>query len=203
MGYWDTDMVTEDIDITWKLEKKFWDIRYEPRATCWIYVPETLKGLWRQRFRWSQGGVEVLKKHRNIWRYWRQRRLWPVYLESVVSIIWSYCFWISVVLWAVVALLNVSIGVELSAPMPPGWTGSILALTCILQFMVSLYVDQNYERKITRYLFWVIWYPFIYWMISSLTVIFAAPKALTKKKGVRAVWKSPDRGLKKLSSKKA
>ena len=201
VGYWDTDMVTEDIDITWKLEKDFWDVRYEPRATCWIYVPETLKGLWRQRFRWSQGGVEVLKKHRNIWGHWRHRRLWPVYLESVVSVLWAYCFWGMVVLWTVVTLLDLAVGFELSPPMPPAWTGSILALTCILQFTVSLYVDQSYERKIFRYLFWVIWYPFIYWMISSLTLIFAAPRALTKKKGVRAVWKSPDRGLTNLPKK--
>jgi len=78
VGFLDTDMVTEDIDITWKLEKRFWDVRYEPRAICWILVPETLKGLWRQRLRWSQGGVEVLRKHIDIWKDWRQRRLWPV-----------------------------------------------------------------------------------------------------------------------------
>lgn len=201
VGYWDTDMVTEDIDVTWKLEKKFWDVRYEPRATCWIYVPETLKGLWRQRMRWSQGGVEVLKKHADIWRQWRQRRLWPVFLESLASVIWAYCFWGMVLLWLVNALFGLVIGVRPPPPMPPAWTGSVLALTCIVQFTVSLYVDQNYEKKIFRYLFWVIWYPFMYWMISSLTVIFATPKALLKKKGVRATWKSPDRGLQKLTRK--
>jgi biofilm PGA synthesis N-glycosyltransferase PgaC len=201
VGFWDTDMVTEDIDITWKLEKKFWDIRYEPRATCWIYVPETIRGLWRQRLRWSQGGVEVLKKHANIWRHWRQRRLWPIFLESAISVVWSYCFWGMVLLWLVTALFDIALAVQPAAPMPPAWTGSILALTCLLQFSVSLYVDQTYEQKILRYLFWVIWYPFMYWMISSLTVIFATPKALLKKKGVRATWKSPDRGLQKLSEK--
>ena len=41
------DMVTEDIDISWKLQLKFWDIRYEPRALCWILMPETIPGLWR------------------------------------------------------------------------------------------------------------------------------------------------------------
>jgi biofilm PGA synthesis N-glycosyltransferase PgaC len=198
-GYWDTDMMTEDIDITWKLEKQFWDVRYEPRATCWIYVPETLKGLWRQRMRWSQGGVEVLKKHRGIWTQWQQRRLWPVYLESLASVIWSYCFWGMVLLWFVVAVFDLSMGVRPSPPLPPQWTGSVLAMTCILQFTVSLFVDRRYEQNMFRYLFWVIWYPFMYWMISSLTVVFATPKALFKKKGERAVWKSPDRGLAKLS----
>jgi len=34
-------------------------------------------------------------------------------------------------------------------------------------------------------------------MISSLTVLVGAPKALLKKKGTRAVWQSPDRGISK------
>ncbi len=55
-GLFDSDTVTEDIDITWKLQKKFWDIRYEPGAIAWILVPETIKGLWQQRVRWAQGG---------------------------------------------------------------------------------------------------------------------------------------------------
>lgn len=196
--FWDTDMVTEDIDITWKLEKTFWDVRYEPRAVCWIRVPETIKGLWRQRLRWSQGGVEVLRKHRDIWLDWKQRRLWPVYVEYVFSIVWAYCFWILVVLWAVTAVFNVVLPIRILPPIPPRWTGSILALACIVQFGVSLYVDHRYEKKMFRYLFWVIWYPFIYWMINFLTLVVAAPKALLKKKGAPAVWSSPDRGLDKL-----
>jgi poly-beta-1,6-N-acetyl-D-glucosamine synthase len=202
-GFWDTDMVTEDIDITWKLEKQFWDVRYEPRATCWIYVPETLRGLFRQRMRWSQGGVEVLKKHSGIFSSWRQRRLWPVFLESAVSVVWAYAFWGMFFFWLLTRVTGPLMGIDPPPPLPPAWTGSILALTCILQFLVSIYVDRRYEKNMFKYLFWVIWYPFLYWMISSFTVIFAAPKALFKKKGVRAVWKSPDRGLDRLAGRAA
>jgi poly-beta-1,6-N-acetyl-D-glucosamine synthase len=197
VGFWDTDMVTEDIDITWKLEKYFWDIRYEPRSICWVLVPETLKGLWQQRLRWSQGGVEVLKKHHNIWQDWKQRRLWPVYLEYVFSIFWAYTFWTFVLLWVLSQFFTFPTALNFTPPIPPRWTGSILCLTCLTQFIVSLYIDHIYDQKMFRYLFWVIWYPFMYWIISSLTVIVATPKALFKKKGVRAVWKSPDRGLDK------
>ena len=193
-------MVTEDIDVTWKLEKHFWDVRYEPGAVCWILVPETLRGLWRQRFRWSQGGVEVLKKHFNIWWDTRQRRLWPVYLEYVMSVIWAYSFWGLVVLWGLKVIFHNSLPFAALAPVPPAWTGSILALTCLLQFFISIYLDNKYDKKALKYLFWVIWYPFMYWMISSITLLFATPKALFKKKGTRAVWRSPDRGIEKASS---
>ncbi len=52
VGYWSDDMITEDIDISWKLQLNQWAIFYEPRALCWILMPETLKGLWKQRLRW-------------------------------------------------------------------------------------------------------------------------------------------------------
>lgn len=44
VGYWSDDMITEDIDISWKLQLNQWAIFYEPRALCWILMPETLKG---------------------------------------------------------------------------------------------------------------------------------------------------------------
>jgi biofilm PGA synthesis N-glycosyltransferase PgaC len=195
VGFWDTDMLTEDIDITWKLEKQFWDVRYEPKAICWVLVPETIKGLWRQRLRWAQGGIEVLRKHKDIWHDWRQRRLWPVYIEYVFSTFWAYAFWILIIMWALQKMFNIFLPIRFIPPIPPLWTGSILALTCLLQFAVSLYIDHTYDRKLFKYLFWVIWYPFIYWIINAITITVAVPKALLKKKGTRAVWKSPDRGI--------
>ncbi len=202
VGFWDTDMITEDIDITWKLEKKFWDVRYEPRAICWILVPETLKGLWMQRIRWAQGGVEVLKKHNDIWQDWRQRRLWPVYVEYACSIIWVLSFWTLILLWAEHAIFGVALPVRLLPPIPPLWTGSILALVCLMQFALSLCIDSHYDKRILRYLFWVIWYPFVYWMINAFAVLVAVPKALLKKAGTKAVWKSPDRGIENITGRK-
>ena len=80
-GLFDSDTVTEDIDITWKLQEQFWDVRFEPRALARILVPETLGGLWRQRVRWAQGGLEVLIKHFRIWGNFKYRRFWPIYVE--------------------------------------------------------------------------------------------------------------------------
>lgn len=76
------DMITEDIDISWKLQLNQWAIFYEPRALCWILMPETLKGLWKQRLRWAQGGAEVFLK--NMTRLWRKEnfRMWPLFLNT-------------------------------------------------------------------------------------------------------------------------
>ena len=124
-GYWSTDMATEDIDITWKLERRFWDIRYEPHALCWIYVPETLRGLWRQRLRWAVGGMEVLKKNILIWKEWRQRRIWPIYIESVISVLWAYCYWLSLVLAIFSLATGIGFGLHVRLPFPPLWAGAL------------------------------------------------------------------------------
>jgi biofilm PGA synthesis N-glycosyltransferase PgaC len=193
VGFWDLDMITDDINLTWKLEKKFWDIRYEPRALCWILVPETISGIWRQRVRWAQGGVEVIRRHRDVWRSWKQRRLWPVYLEYLISVIWSYTY---VVCGIVLTILAFILPIE---PMvrvyPLGWKGTMLAGVFLLQAFIGLLIDRRYEKKVIWYHFWVVWYPFIYWIFSALAVVWATPKALLKKMGSLAVWVSPDRGL--------
>lgn len=44
IGGWNTDMVTEDIDVSWRLQLAGGQVRYEPRALCWVLMPETLRG---------------------------------------------------------------------------------------------------------------------------------------------------------------
>lgn len=51
-------MITEDIAVSWKLHLRGYRIKYEPLAMCWMLVPETLGGLWKQRVRWAQGDTK-------------------------------------------------------------------------------------------------------------------------------------------------
>jgi len=199
VGMWDSDMATDDINVTWKLEKRFWDIRYEPNAVCWILVPDSLKGLFKQRVRWAQGGTEVLLRHLDVWKSWKQRRLWPVYLEYVVSIFWSYCFIILSIFW----LINYFFHTNLPyVNFIPEYKGAFLVVICMLQFATALIIDTRYERGMFLQLFWVIWYPFVYWIFTALAAVWAVPKAFQRKKGRFAVWVSPDRGRKHPEEKK-
>ena len=194
VGYWNTDMVTEDIDISWRLQMRHWDIRYEPNALCWILMPETLRGLWKQRLRWAQGGVEVTLRYLRELLRWRKRRMWPVALEYLLSLIWAY------VVTGIVALWLVGKFVELPAPLRiptllPQWHGVVLGIVCLLQFGISTLIDRRYETRVGRNYYWMIWYPLTYWLLSTATTVAALPKALLKRKGTRAVWVSPDRGI--------
>lgn len=193
-GYWSEDVVTEDIDISWRLQLNHWDIRYEPNALCWILMPETLKGLWRQRLRWSQGGIEVLRKHFKGLFKWRSRRMWIVATELIVSTVWAYIMAAVFVLWATGQLFNLPAPFS-AASIPPSWTGVILGTTCLIQFALSLAIDARYEKRLGRVYYWLIWYPMIYWIVQVCTMVVAVPRALSRKPGARGIWTSPDRGV--------
>ncbi len=55
-------------------------------------------------------------------------------------------------------------------------------------------IDSRYERGISKYYFWIIWYPIAYWLLNVFTTIAAVPKTIFRGRKKRAVWVSPDRG---------
>lgn len=188
IGLWDRDMITEDIAVSWKLQKRFWDVRYEPRALCWMLVPETLSGIWRQRVRWAQGSQEVVLRHWNIFKDWRQRRIWPVYLEQIFSILWSVLWLITVIylIFSSTSLKQLVVWLSFSS-------FSMVFLSCI-QLFVSLFNDSKYDNVLKYYLC-AAWYPTLYWMVNVFVVITAIPKSIESRiKGGYATWNSPDRG---------
>lgn len=193
VGYWSTDMVTEDIDISWRLQIDGWDIRYEPNALCYILMPETLRGLWRQRLRWAQGGVEVLLRHGVRLFEWRRRRMWGVLAEYMFSVAWGVAMLSLIVLWVVGQFVPLPHTLHVGG-LIPRWHGVVLAMICLLQFAISLMIDRRYEPRAGRNYYWMIWYPAAYWLISLATTLTALPKTLLKRRGQLAVWVSPDRG---------
>ncbi|MDH3983854.1 MAG: poly-beta-1,6-N-acetyl-D-glucosamine synthase [Gammaproteobacteria bacterium] len=195
VGYWNLDMVTEDIDISWSLQTHRWDVRYEPNALCYILMPETFKGLWSQRLRWAQGGIEVLMRHFSELMNWRNRRMWIVALELIVSTFWAYTIVFVYTIWLIGQFFTLPPPLAVTAVLP-GWSGVLLGSTCLLQFLISLIIDSRYESNtLGRYYYWMIWYPMVYWSIQAAASCAAVPRAIRKRRGKRAVWVSPDRGF--------
>ena len=195
VGYWSPEMLTEDIDVSWKLQFSHWDIRYEPKALCWILMPETIAGLWRQRSRWAMGGVQALFKYFPQLFSWRNRRMWIIYFEFVTSLMWAYSMLIAILI-SLFSLIVSMPGYLHVLPILPGWTGVVIGTTCMLQITVSMFLDHKYDVGLSKIYFWMIWYPLLYWMINMLTIVVALPKVLYRNKNQKAVWVSPDRGIK-------
>ena len=108
VDFWSPDVMTEDIDISWKLQLKDWRVRYEPRALCWILMPETVRGLYRQRQRWATGGIQTLLRYTGQVLKPRNFMMWPVFLEYLASVVWAYAMFAVLILALVRRFLPVS-----------------------------------------------------------------------------------------------
>ena len=61
--------LAEDTDVTMAIGRGQWRVVYAEHARAWTEAPSTLRGLWRQRCRWSYGTLQSLWKHRAA--FWR------------------------------------------------------------------------------------------------------------------------------------
>jgi poly-beta-1,6-N-acetyl-D-glucosamine synthase len=195
VGYWSPDMLTEDIDITWKLQRAGWKVNFEPHALVWILMPETLRGLWKQRLRWATGGAQVLARNFGVLAHPGQSHMWPLLLEMCASVIWSYLMLLLALLWIVGLVLPAGFLPVVSSPFLPRGSGLILGVACLLQFALSQWLDSRYERGLGRYYYWIIWYPLVFWVINTAATVAAYPQMLSRSSAKRARWISPDRGL--------
>jgi biofilm PGA synthesis N-glycosyltransferase PgaC len=186
------DMSTEDIDLSWKLQLRFYDIRYEPRAIVWMRVPATFRGLWRQRRRWATGLAQVLRRYGPQTFNWKARRLWPLVGESFLSILWAYCFVILTSLW----ILCYSIGYPPVGASPiPNWWGMLIGTMCLLQLMTGVLLDRRYDKRIPVYYFTAVFYPLMYWILMAVITVISTPGAMldARKKRGPVRWKPVER----------
>ena len=131
--------------------------------------------------------------HWGVWKDWRERRIWPIYIDYVMGILWSYAFLIYLLLWAVSQLTGV--GREIIGNPFWGWNGAVIACVCLLQFFVSVLLDMRYDKDLWKVIFWVIWYPVVYWAFNACAAAVSFPKGLFRSMKKPATWVSPDRGI--------
>jgi poly-beta-1,6-N-acetyl-D-glucosamine synthase len=168
VGGFDPSMATEDIELSWRLQRRFYDIRYEPRALIDMAVPTTFSGLWHQRRRWASGLAQVLRRHGDVLLHWRNRRHWPVAVEAICSVAWAHLFVLMCAFW--LACLAVGAPPRGASPFPNGW-GMVIATLCIGQIACGVALDLRYDRTILRRLWLAPLYPVAYWAIMALVTV--------------------------------
>jgi len=60
-----TDTMAEDMDLTWRIRRDGWRIESDNDALAFTEAPDTLRTLFKQRFRWAFGTLQCLWKHRD------------------------------------------------------------------------------------------------------------------------------------------
>ena len=195
-GWWSPATLTDDVDITWRIQMAGWSVAYEPKALCWILMPETLGGLWRQRLRWSEGGTQTAISLTPRMFHWRLWRVWIIWLNYLVSVVWAYTMLAGIAAWCLMwTPLAAAVHYPAFSPLAQWW-GAVLTATYLLQATVSLTLDSRFERGAFHVLFWQAWYPLFFWMLQAFTAAAGVPRAI-KRMYLRpsGTWVSPDRGL--------
>ncbi|MFO7652695.1 MAG: glycosyltransferase [Candidatus Krumholzibacteriia bacterium] len=188
VGLYSPDMATEDIDLTWRLQLRHWDVRYESRAIMWMRVPQSLQGLWRQRVRWALGLSQVIARHAHKLLAWRHRRFWPVLVEASLSVGWAYAYVILSLVW----ITSYAVGYPPigASPIPNFW-GMLIATICLLQLFTGVMLDRGYDSKLPRYYLTAVFYPLVYWILMAVITVVTTPRGLGVNRQKRKVtqWK--------------
>jgi len=62
-GNWEADTLTEDLDLSYRAQKKGWEFIYRPDIESPAELPPVMSAIKSQQFRWTKGGAECAAKH--------------------------------------------------------------------------------------------------------------------------------------------
>lgn len=105
LGGYDTDTYAEDADLTLKLLANGWRIVYEDRAIAYTEAPEALLSLIKQRYRWTRGILQALRKRWRVFVHPQNAMTWiSVVMMAFEALVWPLLNIIGTVFFVVVAL---------------------------------------------------------------------------------------------------
>jgi len=107
VGGYDTDTFAEDADLTLKLVASGWKVVYEDNAIAWTEAPERWLDLVQQRYRWTRGILQSLKKRKGLFlKPFPDFPLWLSALEmGFEAVIWPILNVYAHLFFALIALL--------------------------------------------------------------------------------------------------
>ena len=89
LGGYDTDTYAEDADLTLKILAAGHRIVYEDRAIAYTEAPENLQGLIKQRYRWTRGILQAIRKRKAVFRHPENAMTWlSVLMMFFEALIW-------------------------------------------------------------------------------------------------------------------
>lgn len=62
-GNWQEDTLTEDLDLSYRAQKRGWKFVYRPDIESPAELPPVMSAIKSQQFRWTKGGAECAAKH--------------------------------------------------------------------------------------------------------------------------------------------
>ena len=175
-GWYSDDTFAEDADLTLNLRIAGWKIVYEPLAISYTEAPEMLHQLLKQRYRWTRGILQSLRKH-------RRHLLRPTVDFSSTLVLWSLFYealiWPTMNIFANVFFITVALFFGLSTTIALWW-----ASIALLDVMTALYCVAVDREQLS-----LIPYAIIYRIVFLLIVDVAKFGATIEEfLGLRMTW---------------
>lgn len=193
VGGFRQDRATEDISIAWDHQSIGAIPRFAPNIIFHMNVPETIGQLYKQRRRWAQGGTEVwltnIKKF--IFHPIKRRYQMSMFIDSTLSIVWSFFFVITTV-----AFLFTMIWLALHGNYERLFHGFVISFIFVTFELIAgclaLLLDHNGAKL--KYAFFAPLYMLFYWMVNPFTVVTTLIPAMKTILGFGSgTWVSPKR----------
>ena len=88
-GYYSDETFAEDADLTLKILANGWKIYYEPNSISYTEAPEKLSQLLKQRYRWTRGILQSIRKHKKLMfnptiNFGDTFILWTMFYEALI-----------------------------------------------------------------------------------------------------------------------
>ncbi|HVT04113.1 MAG TPA: glycosyltransferase, partial [Thermoanaerobaculia bacterium] len=190
-----TDTMAEDMDLTWRIRRAGWRIESENDALAFTEAPDTMKALFKQRFRWAFGTLQCLWKHRDaLGRYGYFGRLmmpalwlFQIAYQSISPLVDLQ------ILWTVATTIFVWITGSMLAhdwqPVPQAIASLQQIMTMYLFFfaieMIGALVAFSIEKESKKPLVSLLWQRVLYRQLMYGVVLKAIKTAF---QGIRTGW---------------
>lgn len=155
--WYSSDTFAEDADLTLNLRLAGWEIRYEPNAISYTEAPATMQQLLKQRYRWTRGILQSIRKHKKhlinpTLRFRHRLVLWSLFYEAII--------WPTMNIFANAFFIVIALAYGMSNTIALWWAGIAL-----LDVMTALYCVAVEKEE-----FKLIPYAFVYRLIFILLI---------------------------------
>ena len=168
-GGYDSDTFAEDFDMTVKMLADGWKIHYEPKAIAYTEAPEELLDVIKQRYRWSRGILQALRKQKQLLTRTSGTVTTPL---SLWYMIFEGLIWPGMNIFANVFFIYVALMFGMTKLLVMWW----LLLT-VLDVLIAVHAILM-EGEDMRLALYSIFYRFFYILLIDVTKVFATLEEL-------------------------
>jgi len=168
-GGYDSDTFAEDFDMTVKILADGWKITYEPKAVAYTEAPEGLLDIIKQRYRWTRGVLQALRKQKGLLRRSNGNITTPL---SLWYMIFEGLVWPAMNIFANLFFVWIALMVGMTKLLVMWW----LLLT-ILDLLIAVHAILMEGEDMTLAIYSV-FYRFFYVLIIDVCKVFATLEEL-------------------------